>query len=260
MHAESWNNPFTPQLRDKLRGARRSHGEDDRSHGRGRGRGRGRHHSHHRGYGPPGMGGPWEGMVPPVPPGAVVPPMPPFPPGPPGMPFGPGAQYGRRGRKARRGDVRAAILSLLGEGPMNGYQVMQAIAERSRGGWRPSPGAVYPALQQLTDEGLVQPTGEGRRTLFELTEDGTAYIAEHPEEVDAPWEAMTPQIDEDVMELMTLAQQSGTALMQVVQSAGPVGRAKAKKLLEEGRRGLYQILAEGEPPAEEPETGTDETD
>lgn len=253
MHGESWNNPWTNPLRDKLRDARRSHSDEGRGHGRSRGRGRGhdRHHSHQRGYGPPGMGGPW---------GAAMPPVPPMPPFPPGGQFGPGARFGGRGRKARRGDVRAAILSLLGEGPMNGYQVMQAIAERSRGGWRPSPGAVYPALQQLTDEGLVQPTGEGRRTLFELTDTGTTYLAEHPDEVDAPWEAMTPQIDEDVMELMTLAEQSGTALMQVIQSAGPVGRAKARKLLEEGRRGLYQILAEGEPaeaPAAEPDSDED---
>ncbi|ADD41802.1 PadR family transcriptional regulator [Stackebrandtia nassauensis] len=238
----SWNNPWGADMRETLRGMRRSHAEGDSSHGRGRGRGRGRHHSHHRGYGPPGMGGPWGGMPP-------MPPMPPFPPG-----FGGGRGFGHRGRKARRGDVRAAILSLLGEGPMNGYQVMQAIAERSQGGWRPSPGAVYPALQQLTDEGLVQPTGEGRKTLFELTEAGTAYIAEHADEVEAPWEAMTPQIDDDVVELMNLAQQSGTALMQVIQSAGPVGRAKARKLLEDGRRGLYQILAEGEP---EPEAADD---
>jgi DNA-binding PadR family transcriptional regulator len=161
------------------------------------------------------------------------------------MPPVPPAFFGR-GRKARRGDVRAAILALLKEEPLNGYQVMQAIAERSHGAWRPSPGAVYPALSQLSDEGLVQPTGEGRRTLYELTETGTAYVAEHADETHAPWEAMTPHVDDAVWELMDLAQQSATALMQVTQSASPAQLAKAKKVLEDGRRQLYQILADGD--------------
>ena len=60
-----------------------------------------------------------------------------------------------RGPRARRGDVRAALLVLLAEEPRNGYQLMQEIEQRSDGVWRPSPGSVYPALQQLEDEGLI---------------------------------------------------------------------------------------------------------
>ena len=65
--------------------------------------------------------------------------------------------------RARRGDVRAALLVLLAEEPRNGYQLMQEIEQRSDGAWRPSPGSVYPALQQLEDEGLVRVEGEGRK-------------------------------------------------------------------------------------------------
>ena len=69
-----------------------------------------------------------------------------------------------RGPRAKRGDVRAAALALLAEGPMNGYQIIQEISERSGGVWRPSPGSVYPALQQLEDEGLIRAeAGEGGR-------------------------------------------------------------------------------------------------
>ncbi|HZE40195.1 MAG TPA: PadR family transcriptional regulator [Stackebrandtia sp.] len=166
----------------------------------------------------------------------------------PGMAFG-----GRRGRKARRGDVRSAILSLLSDASLNGYQIMGAISERSQGAWRPSPGAVYPALQQLTDEGLIEPTGEGRRTLYQLTDAGRAYVTENAAEVEAPWEAMTPQVDEDVWELMSLAQQSASALMQVAYSAGPNGRAKAREILNDTRRKLYQILADGDTSSPTPE-------
>src|SRR5215813_810640 len=103
------------------------------------------------------------------------------PPGPPGPPRGP---------KAGRGDVRAAILALLREGALNGYQIMSEIEERSNGAWRPSPGAVYPALAQLADEGLVEAEESGGRRTFSLTDDGRRYVEENPEMARAAWESM----------------------------------------------------------------------
>src|SRR3954451_219248 len=89
-----------------------------------------------------------------------------------GMGFGgPGARRSR----ARRGDVRAAILLLLAEEPRNGYAIMQEIERRTDGVWRPSPGAVYPALSQLEDEGLVRATEHDGRRSYELTDEGRAY-------------------------------------------------------------------------------------
>src|SRR5262249_24409847 len=108
--------------------------------------------------------------------------------GPPG--FAGGARAGARGPKAGRGDVRAAILALLSEGPRNGYQIMSEIEERSGGAWRPSPGAVYPALQQLADEGLVAAKESSGRRTFSLTEAGRRHIEEHPDAARAAWESM----------------------------------------------------------------------
>ena len=72
-------------------------------------------------------------------------------------------RHGPGHRRARRGDVRAAILDLLAEGrSWNGYQIIQEIAERTSGVWRPSAGSVYPALQQLEDEGSDHPRGRGQ--------------------------------------------------------------------------------------------------
>src|SRR3954471_24996475 len=67
----------------------------------------------------------------------------------------------QRGPRVRRGDVRAAILDVVRtahdtDEAVNGYQVIQQITERSNGGWRPSPGSVYPTISQLEDEGLLQ--------------------------------------------------------------------------------------------------------
>ncbi|GAA2104433.1 PadR family transcriptional regulator [Actinomadura alba] len=159
-------------------------------------------------------------------------------------PWGRGGPWGGRGPKAKRGDVRAAILSLLAEEPRNGYQIIQEINERSHGAWKPSPGAVYPALQQLADEGLIRgEEGDGRRT-FHLTDAGRAYVDEHPEEVTAPWEAMTAEVDGDVVDLFKEAAQMGTALMQVVHAGSRGQVAEARRVVAETRRRLYGILAE----------------
>src|SRR6476659_4465728 len=88
------------------------------------------------------------------------------------MPPWAAAGRGWRGMKARRGDVRAAILAVLAEQPMNGYQIIQEIAERSGGAWKPSPGSIYPTLQQLEDEGLVRADTDTGRRVFTLTDDG----------------------------------------------------------------------------------------
>src|SRR3954447_3691841 len=105
-----------------------------------------------------------------------------------GGPGGPGF-HGRRGRRARRGDVRAALLLLLAEEPRNGYQLMQEIEQRSEGAWRPSPGSVYPALQQLEDERLVTTAERDGNRVFEITDAGRAWVAEREGEA-APWDAV----------------------------------------------------------------------
>jgi len=167
-------------------------------------------------------------------------------------PWGPGPFGGHRGwggrpRKAKRGDVRAAILALLSEEPRNGYQIIQEIAERSEGGWKPSPGAVYPALQQLTDEGLVISEENDGRKSFRLTETGRAYIDAHADEVRAPWDEMRPDVDDATADMWEIARQSAFAMMQVLQTGNDAQIREARKTLVETRRKLYQILADGDP-------------
>jgi DNA-binding PadR family transcriptional regulator len=172
-----------------------------------------------------------------------------FPPGPPGMHL-PGPWYGdpgmrgRRGPRARRGDVRAAALALLAEEPMNGYQIIQAIGERSDGVWRPSPGSVYPALQQLEDEGLIRAeTGDGGRRAYQLTDEGRGYVEAHPDEVQAPWDAVAGSVGDTALEMRSLIGQVAMAAFQVV-SAGTEGQvAQARTVLTDARKALYRLLA-----------------
>ena len=92
--------------------------------------------------------------------------------------------FGGRGSR-RRGNVRAAILALLTERPMHGYEMIQELDQRTGGVWRPSPGSVYPTLQLLEDEGLIAPETTGGRKAYSLTEAGQAEATAAAE--NAPW-------------------------------------------------------------------------
>jgi DNA-binding PadR family transcriptional regulator len=163
--------------------------------------------------------------------------------------FGPGGPgrggpWGGRGPKARRGDVRAALLLLLAETPQNGYQLIQEIERRTDGFWKPSPGSVYPSLQQLEDEGLVRAQERDGRREYTLTDEGRAYVEANAEELGDPFKAATGGIDEGVMDLRQVMMQVGAAVMQVA-AAGHTD--KAREILAETRRKLYKVLAEDEP-------------
>jgi len=180
----------------------------------------------------------------------------PFGHGPGHGPFGPGFRPGpgrdfwrffggpHAGHRMRRGDVRLAILALLKESARNGYGIIQEIESRSGGMWKPSAGAVYPALQQLEDEGLIEQFDNAGRREFRLTEAGASYVAEHADEIGSPWEAASGEPSEGLFGLMGLVRQVGIATMQVSQAGTPAQTARAKEILEEARRSLYGILAE----------------
>jgi DNA-binding PadR family transcriptional regulator len=167
-----------------------------------------------------------------------------------GGPFGPKFRGpGGRGPRVRRGDVRAAILDLLREGgeearSWNGSQIIQEIGERTQGVWRPSAGSVYPALQQLEDEGLITAAaGEDRRRNYTLTDEGRAYVQAHADELRASWDAVTGSIDDAAFQMHNLARQVMMASVQVAQAGTPVQVQQASKILADTRKSLYRILA-----------------
>lgn len=174
---------------------------------------------------------------------------PPFPPGPPGAPmFGmwatePGRR-GMRGPRAKRGDVRAAALALLAEEPMNGYQIIQAISERSDGVWRPSPGSVYPALQQLEDEGLIRAeAADGGRRAYQLTDEGRAYAEAHSDELRAPWDVFAGAMGDTTREMRSLIGQVAMAAYQVLSAGTESQVTQARQVLTDTRKALYRLLA-----------------
>jgi DNA-binding PadR family transcriptional regulator len=154
-----------------------------------------------------------------------------------------------RGPKVRRGDVRAAILDVLAVEDMNGYQIIQQIAERSGGVWKPSPGSVYPTVQQLEDEGLVEGHEvEGRRVL-RLSDAGRRYVEEHPDELAGTWRVFDEAAEgeqESHGDLKQVIGQVMSAVWQVIVSGTRQQQAEAAEILAETRRKLYGLLAEGD--------------
>ncbi|QCW52244.1 PadR family transcriptional regulator [Nocardioides dongxiaopingii] len=183
-------------------------------------------------------------------------------------------ERGRGGPRVRRGDVRTAILDVLAtaareDRPINGYQVIQQIAERSDGGWRVSPGSVYPTIQQLQDEGLVEADDERGRRTIRLSAAGLAHVEENAEELAAVWApfdrsaAKDEARDGEQVDLKSEIGQVMGAVWQLVTTGSETQRRAAVQILADTRRALYGVLADG-PDGEEPqaglEPGTDEGD
>jgi DNA-binding PadR family transcriptional regulator len=172
---------------------------------------------------------------------------------------GPSRRGGGRPR-VRRGDVRSAILDVLNpsEEGLNGYQVIQQIAERTDGQWKPSPGSIYPTIAQLQDEALVEDSPSGRKAV-RLTAEGRHYVADHAEEMAAVWAPFAEESDDaEAVNFKQVIGQTVGAIVQVMTAGTPDQRDKALGILSDTRRRLYGLLAEGPDGAEDLDEGEDD--
>ena len=142
-----------------------------------------------------------------------------------------------------RGDVRAAVLTLLAERPMHGYQIISEIAERSGGAWKPSAGSVYPTLQLLADEGLISAEESNGRKTYSLTEAGRAE-AEASADRPSPWQTSSERDFGTVGALPKAGIELAQAAAQVNRTGTPEQIKQAVDVLAEARRRLYSILAQ----------------
>jgi len=164
--------------------------------------------------------------------------------GPGGWGAGPGERGPRRGGRGSRPNVRPAVLALLLERPMHGYEMIQELESRTGGIWRPSPGSIYPTLQLLEDEGLIAAETSGGRKAYTLTDAGRAEAetaAQNP-----PWAQFTDDTMSQVQDFRDAAAGIMSALKQVGFNGTPEQRAKALEVLNETKRKLYAILADSE--------------
>ena len=158
-------------------------------------------------------------------------------------------QHQRRGpdghgrHRARRGSVGAAILALLAEQPMHGYELITALEERSGGRWKPSPGSIYPALRRLEHRGFIIATEIDDKRSFELTESGRQRLAEHQQAGDqAPWD--DPGLGGHGELRRAVSELTGPA-RQVGRFGSPEQVTAAVAAVKVATTSLYRILADG---------------
>ena len=142
-----------------------------------------------------------------------------------------------------RGDVRTAVLALLAEKPMHGYQIIQEIDERSGGSWKPSAGSVYPTLQLLADEGLITAEEAGGRKTYSLTEAGR-IDADAASQSSAPWESTSRESGRKTA-LPKAGVELAQAAAQVARTGTPEQVQQAVEIIDDARRRLYALLAQG---------------
>jgi len=159
-----------------------------------------------------------------------------------GMGFGPESPM-HRGPRRGRGDVRTAALLLLRERPMHGYEMIQEIRERSGGAWSPSPGAIYPTIQLLTDEGLITTHDEDGKKVSSLTESGRQAADELAATKAAPWDEASTDAGEGAHSLRQSIHHLMMAVKQVAIAGSDAQRQRATELLDETRRKIYGLLA-----------------
>lgn len=158
----------------------------------------------------------------------------------------PGAmgRRGSRGRRTDRGDIRMAVLALIAEQPRHGYEIIQAVEERSGGNWKPSPGSIYPTVAQLEDEGLLDTEKVEGRRMATLTAAGTAYVEEHRTEIDGVWDKAGGSVDEPTQQLRAEVHQLVAAVGQVAGIGGQEQIQATVTVLAEARKTIYRLLAE----------------
>src|ERR1700710_604332 len=135
------------------------------------------------------------------------------------------------GSRMGRGDVRAAVLSLLAEKPMHGDQIIREIEERSGGSWKPSAGSVSPTLQLLADEGVITAEESNGRKTYALTEAGREEVAEAG--TAAPWETTGANDDKGFGALPKAGIELAQAAAQVRRTGSPEQVKQAVDVLDE---------------------------
>jgi len=130
---------------------------------------------------------------------------------------------------------------------------MSDIEDRSSGAWRPSPGAVYPALSQLADEGLIVGEESAGKRSFRLTDAGREYVEQNPDMARGAWESTEQQEAWEVPGLFAEAARLGHGIVQIAHAGSAAQVRQAERLLEQTRRAIYRILADEDDESEDDE-------
>ena len=157
----------------------------------------------------------------------------------------------RRGRRQwfGSGDMKYVILKLLRDKPMHGYEVMKALEEQTHGYYKPSPGTVYPTLQWLEDEGLVEGDDREGKKVYTITDTGLEFLEENKSNVEDIFDRVDEMIDHFVGDPMPDVNRAvGRLVSQVYRSSWRLRsdgekREKIAAVLEDALRQLEALSA-----------------
>lgn len=151
-----------------------------------------------------------------------------------------GGREGRGANRVRRGDVRAAVLTLLAERDMHGYQIIQELSERSNGVWRPSAGSIYPTLRLLQEQGHIRSRKEGSKRVFAITDYGRR-VAQSSGSTE-PWQHYV-EAEGARVRLRQVTDGLLRAVSQVVSTGTDDEAERAAAIVADARRSIYLALA-----------------
>jgi DNA-binding PadR family transcriptional regulator len=183
--------------------------------------------------------------------------------------FGPGGPRGPR--MFGRGDMKFALLGLLAEHPMHGYELIKAFEDRSGGFYAPSPGVIYPTLQLLEDQGWVTSETQDGKKIYTITEAGRTALSAHAAEAQNEWEQRYPPFGRHgprgpfsrgaTPELIALGASSmevAHLMRQAIFASGgdPERLKKLQAIVDQARSSLHSFLAEQGQRAPSGQSGT----
>ena len=151
---------------------------------------------------------------------------------------GPGPDFRGEFMRRRRGDIKFHLLDVLREGPRHGYEIISELEQRS-GGFRPSPGSVYPTLQMLEEGGyLTSEQVEGKK-VYTITDAGKTLLEERGP---SPFET-NPKMAR-AMEIRKQLMKLGSAAMDAARNGDEETAKRIADVLNKARKDVYSILAE----------------
>lgn len=145
-----------------------------------------------------------------------------------------------------KGGFRVLLLRVLSDKPMYGYEIIKVLEDRFQGFYRPSAGAVYPALRSLQREGLVAVRGSERRKTYRITPKGSAYLRNQREEMRQQFKSFQAAVGPERAALLRELRETGRLLMPNLRTITPGQAIELRGAVEEMRRRIAGILAKTE--------------
>jgi len=142
-----------------------------------------------------------------------------------------------------KGDFKSMVLRILEERPMHGYEIMKFVEDRYHGFYKPSSGAIYPALRALLRQRLVEVSGEERRKTYRISRKGKAYLRSRRVELERGFHLFESTVGPERAALFRELRTTGRVLGPNMRTVTPEQAAKLRKVIVEMRERMMKILA-----------------